>query len=177
MTWAEADWFCDIDDHSGACTGASEAAHAMHLQHAAAQHWQPLNDGHQHGDTGYTNGHSSWPAQQNGGVNGGSNGVFWHDGQARHMPPPGGWDASNHPLSELFLRGVLLCSLHVWLVIPLYYTICPCQHRYHNTTAFPLGGRDLTEASLCCKACPADAHSEGLAQLPEHVLECCHEAS
>ena len=82
------------------CTGAAEPVHAVNMQHAAAQHWQHRNDMHHHGSTAYMNGHSGWAAQQNGGMHGGSNGVVWHEGRALQMPPPGGWDASNHPLSK-----------------------------------------------------------------------------
>ena len=50
------------------------------------------------------NGHGGWGVPQNGGMHGGGPRFVWHEGQALQMPPPGGWDASNHPLSE--------CSSH-----------------------------------------------------------------
>ena len=84
------------------CAGAVEPANAMYLQHAeAAQQWHQATNGvHHPGDAGYMNGHSGWAPHQNGGMNGGSNRVVWHDSQAIQLPPPGGWDASNHPLSK-----------------------------------------------------------------------------
>ena len=91
----------------------------MHLQHAAAQHWQAQNNGYQHGASGYANGHSSWPAQQNGGMNGANNRLFWHEGQALQMVQPGAWDPSNHPLSELLPTNIHADALHMTSSFPV----------------------------------------------------------
>lgn len=72
----------------------------MYPGHAAAQQWHHANAAQHYGANGHMNGHTSWDTQQNGGMNNSGHRAVWHDGQALQMPPPGGWDASNHLLSE-----------------------------------------------------------------------------
>ena len=93
----------------GSCAGASAPAHPAYLQQAPAQHWHHPNGAHHPGNAALMNSHNGWTAPQNGGMHGGSNRVAWHDGRPMQMPPPGGWDASNHPLSESFSRHILCC--------------------------------------------------------------------
>ena len=87
--------------HAG---GVSQPAVAMHPHQAAAQQWHHSNSARHRAAISHMNGHGGWGAPQNGGMHGGGPRFVWHEGQALQMPSPGGWDASNHPLSE--------CSSH-----------------------------------------------------------------